>query len=91
MHEIPLVLDPTGRRRLEEEEILHAADGPVLVDVLGERAWAIGHQELLTQLLTDDRVSKDPRQHWPRFISGEIVGGEATLKACGIGVAMLPE
>jgi 2-hydroxy-5-methyl-1-naphthoate 7-hydroxylase len=74
MHEIPLVLDPTGRRRLEEEEILHAADGPVLVDVLGERAWAIGHQELLTQLLTDDRVSKDPRQHWPRFISGEIVG-----------------
>ncbi|MFJ9761937.1 cytochrome P450 [Streptomyces sp. NPDC101149] len=74
MHESPLVLDPTGRRRQKEEEILHAADGPVLVDILGEKAWAIGHQELLMQLLTDDRVSKDPQQHWPRFISGEIVG-----------------
>ncbi|WP_438306243.1 cytochrome P450 family protein [Streptomyces sp. HUAS TT11] len=74
MHESSLVLDPTGRRRQKEEEILHAADGPVLVDILGEKAWAIGHQELLMQLLTDDRVSKDPRQHWPRFISGEIVG-----------------
>lgn len=74
MEDSPLVLDPTGRRRLQEEQILHAADGPVLVDILGEKAWAIGHQELLMQLLTDDRVSKDPRQHWPRFISGEIVG-----------------
>ncbi|MFJ5212817.1 cytochrome P450 family protein [Streptomyces nigra] len=74
MNEIPLVLDPTGRRRLEEERALHAAQGPVLVDILGEKAWAVGHQELLMTLLTDDRVSKDPRQHWPRFISGEIVG-----------------
>lgn len=74
MEDSPLVLDPAGCRRLEEERILHAAEGPVLVDVLGEKAWAIGHQELLMQLLTDDRVSKDPRQHWPRFISGEIVG-----------------
>ncbi|MEV7817392.1 cytochrome P450 [Streptomyces flaveolus] len=74
MEDSPLVLDPTGHRRLQEEEVLHAADGPVLVDILGEKAWAIGHQELLMQLLTDDRVSKDPRQHWPRFISGEIVG-----------------
>ncbi|MCZ4602343.1 cytochrome P450 [Streptomyces sp. Lzd4kr] len=74
MEDSPLVLDPTGRRRLQEEQILHAADGPVLVDILGEKAWAIGHQELLMQLLTDDRVSKNPRQHWPRFMSGEIVG-----------------
>ncbi|MET9272149.1 cytochrome P450 [Kribbella sp. NPDC003557] len=69
-----LVLDPTGRRRPEEERVLHAADGPVLVDILGERAWAIADQPLLMSLLTDARVSKDPRQHWPRFIDGEIVG-----------------
>lgn len=74
MHQNPLVLDPTGRRRLQEEEALHKADGPVLVDILGEKAWAVADQELLMRLLTDDRVSKDPRQHWPRFISGEIVG-----------------
>ncbi|MGQ4421723.1 cytochrome P450 [Streptomyces violaceoruber] len=74
MDETPLVLDPTGRHRLEEERVLHAAEGPVLVDILGEKAWAVGHQALLMNLLTDERVSKDPRQHWPRFISGEIVG-----------------
>jgi cytochrome P450 len=70
----PLVLDSSGRRRLVEEAVLHASPGPVLVDILGEQAWAIGHQPLLVQLLSDSRVSKDPRQHWPRFISGEIVG-----------------
>ncbi|WP_436535868.1 cytochrome P450 family protein [Actinoplanes sp. HUAS TT8] len=69
-----LVLDPTARRRAEEESVLHAAPGPVLVDVLGELAWAVGDPDLLRQLLVDPRVSKDPRQHWPRFIDGEIVG-----------------
>lgn len=69
-----LALDPTARRRAEEEKVLHMAEGPVLVDVLGELAWAVGDPDLLAQLLTDPRVSKDPRQHWPRFIAGEIVG-----------------
>jgi 2-hydroxy-5-methyl-1-naphthoate 7-hydroxylase len=69
-----LVLDPTARRRASEEAALHAADGPVLVDILGEPAWAVGDPDLLRQLLSDPRVSKDPRQHWPRFIEGEIVG-----------------
>ncbi|MEV6283846.1 cytochrome P450 [Kribbella sp. NPDC051770] len=72
--ENPLVLDPSGRRRLAEEEVLHHAAGPVLVDVLGEKAWAVGHHDLLVRLLSDSRVSKDPRQHWPRFMAGEIVG-----------------
>ncbi|MFC0599000.1 cytochrome P450 family protein [Streptomyces palmae] len=29
-------------------------------------------QSLLKELLTDPRVSKDPRQHWPRWINGEV-------------------
>lgn len=68
------MLDPTARRRAAEEAVLHAADGPVLVDILGEAAWAVGDPDLLRSLLSDPRVSKDPRQHWPRFIEGEIVG-----------------
>ncbi|MFI6074324.1 cytochrome P450 [Actinoplanes sp. NPDC051343] len=74
MNSPELVLDPTARRRAAEEAVLHAAGGPVLVDILGEAAWAIGDPDLLRQLLSDPRVSKDPRQHWPRFIEGEIVG-----------------
>src|SRR6202000_728554 len=37
-------------------------------------AWVGADPALLASLLTDPRVSKDPRQHWPRFIAGEIVG-----------------
>lgn len=35
-------------------------------------AWAVSDHALLKELLTDSRVSKDPRRHWPRFINGEI-------------------
>jgi cytochrome P450 len=74
VHQDPLVLDPTARRRAQEERLLHKDEAPVLVDILGELAWAVADPDLLARLLTDPRVSKDPRQHWPRFIQGEIVG-----------------
>ncbi|WP_244177092.1 cytochrome P450 [Streptomyces albus] len=35
-------------------------------------AWAVSDPTLLKELLTDPRVSKDPRQHWPAWINGEI-------------------
>lgn len=35
-------------------------------------AWAVTGYDRLREVLADPRVSKDPRQHWPRFINGEI-------------------
>jgi cytochrome P450 len=35
-------------------------------------AWAVTSQEVLRRLLSDPRVSKDPRQHWPAYANGEI-------------------
>nr|WP_324196828.1 cytochrome P450 [Streptomyces sp. NRRL B-1677] len=38
----------------------------------GVVAWAVTTQPLLKELLTDPRVSKDPHQHWPAWINGDI-------------------
>jgi cytochrome P450 len=35
-------------------------------------AWAVTSLSGLRELLTDSRISKDPRQHWPQWINCEI-------------------
>ncbi|MFC0115950.1 cytochrome P450 family protein [Kibdelosporangium aridum] len=35
-------------------------------------AWSVNRQETLRRLLSDSRVSKNPRMHWPRYVNGEI-------------------
>lgn len=35
-------------------------------------AWSVNSQESLRHLLSDSRVSKNPRLHWPKYINGEI-------------------
>ncbi|MFF4349654.1 cytochrome P450 [Streptomyces sp. NPDC001530] len=69
----PLVIDATGRD-IHGEAARIRARGPVARVVLpGEvEAWAVSSPELLKRLLTDPRVSKDARQHWPRLANGEI-------------------
>ena len=69
----PYPIDPAGSDLVREAETLRERGPAALVELPGGvTAWAITSSSLLKELLTDSRVSKDPRQHWPRFASGEI-------------------
>jgi cytochrome P450 len=69
----PFVIDPTGRD-IHGEAARIRARGPVARVQLpgGVEAWGVTDLSLLRRLLTDSRVSKDPRRHWPMWINGEI-------------------
>ncbi|MFF8973995.1 cytochrome P450 [Streptomyces sp. NPDC014995] len=69
----PLVIDPAGRD-IHGEAARIRERGPVTPVELpdGVHAWAVSSPDLLKRLLTDPRVSKDPRRHWTQWINGEI-------------------
>ncbi|MGW4355834.1 cytochrome P450 family protein [Nocardia sp. NPDC004582] len=73
MSQSPIVLDVTGTD-IQGESARIRARGPVALVELpgGVQAWSVTDQEVLKSLLTDERVSKDPRQHWAAFRNGEI-------------------
>jgi cytochrome P450 len=68
-----LALDPTGQDIHGENEQLRRRGSAALVELPGGiTAWSVTDHRQLRALLADNRVSKDPRQHWPRWINGEV-------------------
>lgn len=71
----PIILDPVGRDNHAEARRLRARGPAVQVELPGGvSAWAITGYALARQLLGDQRVSRDPRRHWPAYRNGEIPG-----------------
>ncbi|MEU8783895.1 cytochrome P450 [Streptomyces sp. NPDC048637] len=62
-----LVLDANGADPDAEIRALHSLGPAARVDILGVTAWAVSEPTLLRELLISPDVSKDARQHWPRF------------------------
>ncbi|WP_030263059.1 cytochrome P450 family protein [Streptomyces violens] len=72
MGQQPVAIDPAGTDLPGEAARLRAIGPAALVELPGGiRAWSVGGHALLKRLLADDRVSKDPRQHWPAWRNGE--------------------
>ncbi|MGW0182033.1 cytochrome P450 family protein [Nocardia sp. NPDC003345] len=69
----PIVLDVTGADIAGEAARLRE-HGPIVPVTLpgGVRAWSITDYTILRELLANPLISKDPHQHWPAFINGEI-------------------
>ncbi|WP_405164748.1 cytochrome P450 [Nocardia sp. NBC_01499] len=73
MEHEPIVLDITGTD-IQGESARIRRRGPITRIVLpGDvPAWSVTDATVLRRLLTDSRVSKDARQHWTAYNTGEI-------------------
>lgn len=68
----PVAIDPTGSALFEEAARLRAEGPAVRAMMPGDiPVWYITSHQQLKALLTDDRVSKDPNQHWTAWQNGQ--------------------
>jgi cytochrome P450 len=66
-------LDTTGRDIHAEAAALRAQGAAVQVELPGGvLAWSINDYASIRKVLTDPQVTKSARNHWPKFINGEI-------------------
>uniref|UniRef100_UPI00278BF899 cytochrome P450 family protein n=1 Tax=Nocardia higoensis TaxID=228599 RepID=UPI00278BF899 len=69
----PIRLDATGADIIGEAIALRERGPLVQVMLPGDiPAWAVTDAEVIKQLFTDWRVSKDAHRHWPAFIAGQV-------------------
>lgn len=69
----PFRLDPKARDIHLETALLCAEGAATKVELPGGvTGWAVTDTALIKRLLTDRRISKDARQHWPDYIEGRI-------------------
>ncbi|MBB0242666.1 cytochrome P450 [Streptomyces alkaliphilus] len=67
------VLDTTGRDLHAEASVLRTRGTAVRVELPGGvLAWSINDHATVRRILTDPRVTKSARNHWPDFIEGRI-------------------
>ncbi|MDH2424513.1 cytochrome P450 [Sphaerisporangium sp. TRM90804] len=69
----PVVLDVTGTDIHAEAERVRALGPAVQVELPGGvKAWMLTSNSVVRKVLTDPRVTKSARAHWPAFTNGEI-------------------
>ncbi|WP_150238108.1 cytochrome P450 family protein [Nocardiopsis quinghaiensis] len=69
----PHVLDTSGRDLHGETDLLRSRGAATRVELPGGvLAWSLNSHSAIRSVLTDPRVTKSARAHWPAFINGEI-------------------
>jgi len=69
----PVKLDTAGTDLHGEADRLRAQGAAVPVELPGGVvAWSVNRHDVIRRLLTDHRVTKSARNHWPAFIDGRI-------------------